>query len=467
MTVRMWRLELGLLARDSRVRWIAGVLGLMMVASFALGLGEVRRNAIEAERLTQVERQRWLSQDPKNPHSAAHYGLWAFKPVSPLAAIDPGLNPYLGRMVRVEAHRRNDAIFRAAQDEPTLARGGIGSVVGIVQVVVPLVVILLGFAAFAGDRERGTLRLALGNGAVPMQLLAARFGALLALTAAIVGAPALVLGGIANLAVPAAAEWQAWPRLILWTAAQLGYAAVFLLIAIAASLVAKTARAALAASLLAWLLLVVAAPRLTASAVEAIAPTPAYADVQARIEAEIKRYNRADLHQQRGRAILARYGAADAKGLPIDLRGAMMHDREQHDYAVYDRELGRFDAELARQERLVLLAGLLSPTVAIQTLSERLAGSDVRRHADFLRTVEAYRRQLSDTMNLDLVAHPAGTGGPYLATRDVWAKLPPFADRPAPLAAVLAGAVLPAGLLVLWLAVMAGIAILAARQVRP
>jgi ABC-2 type transport system permease protein len=467
MIVRMWRLELGLLARDSRVRWIAGVLALMMVASFALGLGEVRRNAIEAERLTQVERQRWLSQDPKNPHSAAHYGLWAFKPVSPLATIDPGLNPYLGRMVRVEAHRRNDAVFRAAQDEPTLARGGIGSVVSIVQIVVPLVVILLGFAAFAGDRERGTLRLALGNGAAPMQLLAARFGALFALTAAIVGVPALLLGGIANLAVPAAAEWQPWPRLILWTVAQLGYAAIFLLIATAASLVAKTTRAALAASLLAWLLLVVAAPRLTASAVEAVAPTPAYADVQARIEAEIKRYNRADLHQQRERAILARYGAADAKRLPIDLRGAMMHDREQHDYAVYDHELGRFDAELARQERLVLLAGLLSPTVAIQTLSEQLAGSDLRRHADFLRTVEAYRRQLSDTMNLDLVAHPAGTGGPYLATRDVWARLPPFADRPAPLAAVLAGAVLPAGLLVLWLVVMAGIAIRAARQVRP
>lgn len=467
MIMRMWQLELDLLARDGRVRWIAGVLALMMTASFALGLGEVRRNAIEAERLTQVERQRWLSQDPKNPHSAAHYGLWAFKPVSPLAAIDPGLNPYLGRMVRVEAHRRNDAVFRAAQDEPTLARGGIGSVVGIIQVVVPLVVILLGFAAFAGDRERGTLRLALGNGAAPMQLLVARFGALFALTAAIVGVPALLLGGIANLAVPAAAEWQPWPRLILWTVAQLGYATVFLLIATAASLVAKTARAALAASLLAWLLLVVAAPRLTASAVEAVAPTPAYADVQARIEAEIKRYNRADRHQQRERAILARYGAADAKGLPIDLRGAMMHDREQHDYAVYDHELGRFDAELARQERLVLLAGLLSPTVAIQTLSEQLAGSDLRRHADFLRTVEAYRRQLSDTMNLDLVAHPAGTGGPYLATRDVWARLPPFADRPAPLAAVLAGAVLPAGLLVLWLVVMAGIAIRAARQVRP
>lgn len=467
MIVRMLRMELALLARERRVRWIAGVLAVMMTASFALGLGEVRRNALEAERLTKVERQRWLSQDPKNPHSAAHYGLWAFKPISPLAAIDPGLDPYLGRMIRIEAHRRNDAVFRAAQDAPAVARGGVGSVVGILQIVVPLVVILLGFAAFAGDRERGTLRLALGNGAAPIHLLAARFGALLALTAAIVGVPALLLGSVANLAVPAAAEWQMWPRLIVWTAAQLGYAAVFLLIATAASLIARTARGALAASLLAWMLLVLAVPRLTASAVEAIAPTPAYGDMQARIEAEIKRYNRADLHQDRERAILARYGVTNKEALPIDLRGAMMHDREQHDYAVYDRELGRFDAELARQERLVLLAGLLSPTIAIQTLSEQLAGSDLRRHADFLRTVEAYRRRLSDTMNLDLVAHPAGKSGPYLASRDVWAKLPPFVDSPAPLHAALQAVALPAAILIAWLVALGGVALYAARRVRP
>lgn len=467
MIARLLQLELGLLARDHRLRWIAAILVALMSASFFLGLSEVRRTAQDAASLSQVERQRWLLQDPKNPHSAAHYGIWVFKPTPPLAAIEPGLNPYLGQMIRIEAHRRNDAIFRSAQDAPAAARGTVASVADVIALVMPLAVILLGFAAFAADRERGTLRLALGNGAAPMELLIARFGALFVAVAAIVGIPALLLGALANLLVPAAAEWQSWPRLLLWTAAQIGYAAVFLLIATAASLIARTARAALAASLLAWVLLCVVVPRLAASTVETFAPTPIYAETQARIEAEIKRYNRADLHQQRQDAILARYGVRDGGALPVDLRGAMMHDREQHDYSVFDRELGRFEAALDRQDRFARLSGLLSPAIALQTLSEGFAGSDMRRHADFLRAAEAYRRRLSDTMNLDLVAHPASADRSYLAGRDVWAKLPPFAYRPAPLGSALAEAALPAGLLALWL--LAGMAIvrIAARRVRP
>lgn len=467
MIARLLQLELGLLARDRRLRWIAAILVALMSTSFFLGLGEVRRTAQDAARLSKVERQRWLSQDPKNPHSAAHYGIWVFKPTPPLAAIDPGLNPYLGRMIRIEAHRRNDAIFRSAQDEPAAARGAVASVADVIALVVPLAVILLGFAAFATDRERGTLRLALGNGAAPMELLAARFGALFLAVAAIVGIPALLLGTLANLLVPAATEWQSWPRLLFWAVAQIGYAAVFLLIATAASLIARTARAALAAALLAWVLLCVVVPRLAASTVETFAPTPIYAETQARIEAEIKRYNRADLHQQRQDAILTRHGVKDASALPVDLRGTMMHDREQHDYGVFDRELGRFEAALDRQDRLARLSGLLSPAIALQTLSEGLAGSDMSRHADFLRAAEAYRRRLSDTMNLDLVAHPASADRPYLAGRDIWARLPPFAYRPAPLGSALAEAALPAGQLALWLLAGIIVARFAARRVRP
>ena len=464
--LRIWKAELGLLLVDARVRWIAAAMVLAMAATFALALGERRQASTDAVRTTQVERARWLSQDPKNPHSAAHYGVWVFKPSPPLAALDPGIEPYVGRMIRIEAHRYNDALFRSAQDRSSLARAGSGTVADILQLILPLAAILLAFSAFAADRERGTLRLALGNGAEPRRLLVARLGALLAVTAAIVGVPALLLGGIANVALDATG-WQAWPRLLLWTMAQIGYAAVFLLIATLASLLARTARGALASSLLAWVLLCVVAPRLAAAGVEAVAPTPSYAATRGRIEAEIKRYNRADLHQRRQEAIIARYNVASADALPIDLRGAMMHDREQHDYGVFDRELGSFFARLVEQDRLQAVAGFLSPTVAIQALSQGLAGSDFRRHSDFLRAAEAYRRVLSDTMNLDLVEHPSAAGGTYLATRDVWAKVPAFTYRPAPLSRSLAELAIPAGLLSLWLAVAAGLALAAARRIKP
>jgi ABC-2 type transport system permease protein len=231
--------------------------------------------------------------------------------------------------------------------------------------------------------------------------------------------------------------------------------------------VAKTSRAALTIGLLSWVVLCVVLPRLTTAAIESVAPTPSYAATRAKIDEQIKLYNRADLHQERQDAILKRYGVANDTELPIDLRGAMMHDREQHDYSVFDRELGAFFARLIQQDRLQGWAGLASPLLAVQAASAGLAGSDFRRHSDFLRAAENYRRVLSDTMNLDLVAHPTQGGVAYLAARDVWEKVPPFVYEPAPFAQSLREIATPLSLLAIWVA-LAAIAVTAtARGVKP
>lgn len=466
MTLSLIRLEFSLLLRERRVRWIAAALCALMAMTFGISFKEATRTADEATRMTTTERARWLNQDPKNPHSAAHYGLWVFKPASPLATLDPGIEPYVGRMIRIEAHRYNDALYRSAQERSPLSRAGLSTVADVSQLLVPLAALMLSFAAFAADRERGTLRLALGNGIAPGRLLSARFGALAVATALIVGAPALALGAI-SIATLDSEGWRSWPRLLLWTSTQVGYAMFFLLVGSFASLVAKTSRAALTIGLLTWVALCIVLPRLTTAAIESVAPTPSYAATRAKIEQQIKLYNRADLHQERQDAILQRYGVASTAELPIDLRGAMMHDREQHDYSVFDRELGDFFARLAQQDRLHGWAGLASPLLAMQAASAGLAGSDFRRHSDFLRAAENYRRVLSDAMNLDLVAHPSKGGLAYLAARDVWKKVPPFVYEPAPFAQALREIATPLSLLAIWVAAATVAVAFAAQRVKP
>lgn len=460
------RLELRLLLADRRVRWIAAALFVLTTVAFGIALNEARQTSAEADRISQLERQRWLEQDPKNPHSAAHYGIWVFKPASPLATLDPGIEPYVGRMIRIEAHRYNDALYRSMQDRSPLSRAGTTTVADVLQLIFPLAAIMLSFATFAADRERGTLRLALGNGIAPGRLLSARFAALAIATTAIVGTPALLLGSVA-IATLDGAGWEAWPRLSLWTATQIAYAVFFLLVGMLASLMAKTSRAALTASLLAWVVLCIVVPRLATAVIHSLAPTPSYAATRARIEEQIKLYNRADLHQARQQAILKRHGVASATELRIDLRGAMMHDREQHDYAVFDRELGAFFARLAQQDSLQGLAGFASPMIAVQAASAGLAGSNFHRHADFLRAAEKYRRVLSDTMNLDLVDHPTQGGQIYLAGREVWEKVPPFVYAPAPLTRSLREIFTPLVSLAVWLCLAGGAAALTARRIRP
>ncbi len=239
----------------------------------------------------------------------------------------------------------------------------------------------------------------------------------------------------------------------------------FLLIGLLASLVAKTSRAALTIGLLCWVVLCIVTPRLTTAAIESAAPTPSYAATRASIDEQIKLYNRADLHQERQDAILKRHGVANAADLPTDLRGAMMHDREQHDYSVFDRELGAFFTRLAKQDDLQGWAGLASPLLAIQAASAGLAGSDFRRHSDFLRAAESYRRALSDTMNLDLIDHPTQGGVAYLAARDVWEKVPAFVYEPAPFAQSLREVATPLSLLTIWLAAaVVAVSVAAARS---
>jgi ABC-2 type transport system permease protein len=69
-------------------------------------------------------REEWLGQGQKNPHSAAHYGTYAFKPKYPLSLIDNGVDRYTGVSIYLEAHKRNEAQYMAAQDQTALSRFG-------------------------------------------------------------------------------------------------------------------------------------------------------------------------------------------------------------------------------------------------------------------------------------------------------------------------------------------------------
>jgi ABC-2 type transport system permease protein len=69
-------------------------------------------------------RSEWLGQGQKNPHSAAHYGTYAFKPNYPLALIDNGVDKFSDVSTFLEARRRSDEQYMAAQDLTAFSRFG-------------------------------------------------------------------------------------------------------------------------------------------------------------------------------------------------------------------------------------------------------------------------------------------------------------------------------------------------------
>ena len=116
----------------------------------------------------------WLNQTKKNPHSAAHYGVYAFKPKSPLAIVDTGIDPYMGVAVWLEAHKQNEFKYRPAQDRTAVQRFGEMTAPRSLQVLVPLFIVLMTFSAFAGEREQGTLAAGPESRRQPRDLASAR-----------------------------------------------------------------------------------------------------------------------------------------------------------------------------------------------------------------------------------------------------------------------------------------------------
>jgi ABC-2 type transport system permease protein len=91
----------------------------------------------------------------KNPHSAAHYGVYAFKPKSQLAIVDTGIDPYVGVATWLEAHKQNEFKYRPAQDRTAVQRFGELTGAEVLQVLLPLFIVLLTFSAFSASASRG------------------------------------------------------------------------------------------------------------------------------------------------------------------------------------------------------------------------------------------------------------------------------------------------------------------------
>jgi len=150
--------------REGRSLWLGGIILLLLMCALFSGWHNYQQLQNQKHQVSQSERDRWLNQGEKGPHAAAHYGVYIIKPDSALAVLDPGLSDYLGAVQRLEAHKKNDTLFRPIQDGIQMQRFGSLNPAFIVQMLLPLLIILLGFHSIAAERESGTLKQLLACG---------------------------------------------------------------------------------------------------------------------------------------------------------------------------------------------------------------------------------------------------------------------------------------------------------------
>ena len=451
--------------RDGRFRWCAALVGALLLVSLGTGWVQARNAQRELAAAQATARDHWESQGEKNPHSAAHYGIYAFKPRLALSFVDEGVDPYTGTSVLLEAHRQNDFLLRPAQDATPAQRIGALTAAQVLQHLVPLLIILLTFGALAGERERGTLRQLLATGIGRLELAMGKaLGitaalALLLVPAAIVGAAAIVVGSPGPAASPLV-------RGAVLTGVYLVYFATFIGLSLAVSAKAPSARAALVVLLAVWVVNGLVAPRVAVDLSKWLYPTPSAVEFANNMGQEmsdgvdgIQRPDRAATTQE----LLDQYKLENAEDLPINAIGVFLQKSEEFGNQIFDRNYGSLWNTFERQGYVHEALAVTAPLLAVRTISMGLAGTDVEQHRHFAVAAEEYRRALVRRLNGELTEN-SRTGEVYLSSAELWSQMPPFRYDAPTVGWVLRNRVLSLLVLGLWLAAAFVVATAAVRR---
>ena len=460
------------LRRDSRWRAMTVITLLLMLASLALGLLRTQRMEREHHAAESGDRHVWTTQGAKNPHSAAHFGQYAFKPVGPLALAEPGVDAHVGGAVYLEAHKQNEEQFRSARDTTLAARMGQLTLAFVLQTVLPLMAILLGFAAFAGEREQGTLRQLLSLGVRPLHLLLgkglAAAGVLLGLLVlASVGLTiGLALFGSEHLAGAGSDGLRLGGMIGAYSLYLMG----FLALALAVSARARSSRAALVGLLVFWLLNSFLMPRLMTDIVRHSDPLPTALAFRKAMSDDKKRlFGHDESHPGfiafRDR-VLKQYQVERVEDLPVNFRGLSLREDDEAGYQIFDRHFGRLHEQIERQDARCSAAGFVFPMLALQPVSMAMAGTDNRHHHDFVMSAEKHRRLIQTAASQDLIDHAKNGDNSYVAPASTWETIASFDYREPPMSWALASQWRNLGSLALWCAVCCAFAVRSVMRLR-
>jgi ABC-2 type transport system permease protein len=471
MVWRIARRELTDAWRDGLFRFTSIVIIGLLAIALAAGAVGAARQARERAAADQADRAEWLAQGKRNPHSAAHFGRYAFKPVGPASFFDPGLDRYTGVAVWLEAHFQDTFRHRPAEDATALQRFADMTAASVLQQLVPLFIVLFAFGQLAGERERGTLRQLLATGVRPRQLLLGKFaGSALSLAGVFVPAAAVGAGALA-VSQGDFSALRTSDRLVWLAGAYVLYSVTILAAALGVSALVRSARTALLTLLAGWAFGCLLVPRLAADLAAYVSPSPSYDAFWRAIEHDIEEgFDGSGNAAERARAlrerVLAEYGVAAVDALPVSFDALSLQDTEDFGNRVFDRHYDRLWETFRRQERVERLVGLLSPLTGVRAFSMTLAGTDLAHFKRFGEAAERYRRVLVRRLNEEFRDKAGAAAYAYVDDGSLWRTIDDFSYTPPDTAWILARQRGPLASILGWVAASGIFALWSVRRMR-
>lgn len=384
-------------------------------------------------------RESWENNPDKHPHRMAHYGSFAFRIKHPLSMFDFGLESFTGNAVYLEAHKQNTINFSEASFSTGLLRFGEISMAMLMQVVLPLIIFFLGFASIASERENGTLKVILIQGAGWKNVLLGKSLGLMGLALLIY----IPVGAITSLLLfTTSSVTITMDVLTRYAATMLAYFAfIYLLsvITVVISSISSSSKNALMTLLGLWLLMVILVPKTTQALGNYFYPSPSKIEFETAVEQDIIKegdsHNPDDPHYKTLKdSVLLAHRVDSVEQLPFNYSGFQMREGERISAEIYNQHLKELLDDYRKQNRIAKISAIFNPYQAIRNLSMTLTSTDFESYVDFQKEAEDYRYNLAQKMNelqMELISNkkPGPNDKPVTISRDHWKELPDFKPK--------------------------------------
>ena len=412
---------------------LMAVLVLLIVYAAWNGLSVWKQQTEIRENYQQEVRHNWEKMPDKHPHRMAHYGYLAIRPKHPLSFFDPGVESYTGNIIFLEAHRQNSANFSEAGMSTGLLRFGEISIAMILQVLLPLILFFIGFSTVAGDRENGTLKILLAQGATWQEIIFGKSLGLLSVAMVFLLPVVFVMLLVCIAMDQATADVLSrigW--LLLFFSL---YYAVVSLVAVLISGISRTAKLALVSLIGIWLLFSVLTPRTTQAIGGWLHPSPSRIAFESGIEKELIR--KGDSHDPNDPyykalkdSVLRANHVDSVKQLGFNYSGFQMREGERISAEIYNRHLKELLKIYEQQNRVSSLSAFIDPFIALRNISMAACGTDFSSYIHFQDQAEAYRYKLAQHMNdLQIKFISNDKKASQNISREFWKSLPALEFR--------------------------------------
>lgn len=389
-------------------------------------------------------RQSWEANPDKHPHRMVHFGTFAFRKSSPLSLFDYGLENYTGNAVFLEGHRQNSVNFSEASFSTGTIRFGQLSMAMLLQLVLPLILIFIGFSSVVTDRQNGTLKILISQGAGWFEIILGKSLGLFVISLLfIIPIVLTVVFALINYNHDLMDSYV-WLRLLILVFTYMLFMLTICIIIIIGSTRSTTPKNTLLKLLGIWLLLFVLLPKSVQSMGEYWFPTPTKLAFESAIEKDVIKtgdsHNPDDPFYKKLRdSVLSANNVKKVTDLPFNYGGLVMSYGEKISTKFYKKHQKSLFKIYENQNNTSKLVSFFNPYMAIKQLSMIASGTDFLSYVDFQNQAEEYRYELAQRMNELQINYispnkvSGSEGKKHVVGHEHWEEFPDFEHEPTPI----------------------------------